>query len=227
MSWTDMISLQTIKQLRDDFKVKSFIETGTFRAINALVHSENFDYVWTCEINKESLKICDSKIVHKPNIYLFEGSSPNWLQDIRRKFQDREEVVMVYLDAHFYDANLPIEKRFVVLDELKALRQMNNCIIIIHDFWNGQFSGITYDGNKLDFDLVKHYLFEVNPNFKYYTNTECDIYNENTIKELINDKDADDNIKYANSSVEKRLRGILYAVPKDLDITKYKLRKII
>jgi|SRR3990167_1497647 len=229
MSWTDKKAMQTINKLRDEFGIRFFVETGTFCGINALVQSKNFEYILTCEKEQKYLDIAAPKLDKAYNVYLYKAHSPVFLKEIKdNKIIKTPEMLFVYLDAHFYDPSLPKDKRFVVIDELKALTNMTNCIICIHDFDNKELGHITYDDIPLDFDLLKHYLFDVNPNFKYYTNYKeaCEIYNEATIKELIDDKDADGNIKYANSSDEKRFRGILYCVPKELDLSKYELREL-
>jgi hypothetical protein len=228
-SWTDKIALETVKKLRDEFKIRYYIETGTFKGINAKVQSKVFDYIFTCEIVDEYINVATQKLDRDYNVYMYKASSPNFLSMIKEKHErlTPNEILFIYLDAHFYDPTLPADKRFVVIDELKSLKNTKNAIICIHDFWNDQFTGITYDNIKLDFNLLKHYLFEVNPNFKYYTNTKCDVYNKETIKELIDDVDADGNIEYANTSIAKRDRGILYCIPKELDLTKYDLKEIV
>jgi hypothetical protein len=228
VSWTDKIALETIKQLRDEFNIHYFIETGTYKGINSLVQSKNFDYIFTCENNEEYLKIADTKLKDRLNVYLYKGNSPDFLKMTKERIErlKSNEIIFIFLDAHFYDTNLPKDKRFVVIDELKALSNFKNCVIAIHDFNNNKFSGIEYDGIKLDFNLLKEYLFNVNPNFKYYTNTKCDIYTEETIKEIVDDVDANDNIKYAWSKPEKTQRGILYCVPKEIDLSKYNLEEI-
>lgn len=231
MSWTDKVALETIDKLRVGFGIKHYIETGTFRAINAIVQANKFDYVWTCENHQEAVDICDFKLEHKYNIYFYQETSPKFLKFIKNKLE-KEALTFIYLDAHFYDPNVPKDanpdKRFVVLEELKTLEDTKNCIIAIHDFDNGEFGHITYDDIKLNFDLVKKDIKKVNPDFVFYTNGKCDVYNEETIKELIDDKDAIDNIKYANTSPEKRDRGILYAIPKqfEFDPEVFNLRRV-
>jgi len=228
MSWTDKIAIETIKQLRDEFNIHYFIETGTYKGINSLVQSKNFDYVFTCENNDEYFKIAEEKLKNNINVYIYKANSPDFLKMTKERIErlKNDGIIFIYLDAHFYNVNLPKDKHFVVIDELKALSNFKNCIIAIHDFWNNNFSGITYDGIKLDFNLLKKYLFNVNPNFKYYTNTKCDIYTEETLKEIVDDVDATDNIKYAWSKPEKTQRGILYCVPKEIDVSKYNLEEI-
>jgi hypothetical protein len=227
MSWTDKKALAIINQLKEEFKVRYFVETGTFKGINAIVHSKNFEYVFTCENCPEYLNILNKKLSNYYNIYCFHANSPDFLSGFIPKINKIKEPIIIYLDAHFYNPSLSMEKRFVVLEELKALKGFKNCIIIVHDFWNNKFTGITYDGINLNMNLLQKDLLNVNPDFKFYTNSECDVYNEYNIKELIDDTDALDNIKYANSNIDKRDRGILYVIPQELDLTKYKgLEKI-
>lgn len=228
MSWTDKQSLATIKQLRDDFKIKHFIETGTYKGINADVHSKNFDYVFTCDINTTSLNEAQARLDSKPNVYVF--NSPSVLTiGAARQFYDknkREDILFFYLDAHFYDSRLPKDKRFVVLDELEALKGFKNAVIAIHDFDCEGLGHITYDGISLDWNLIRQKVQAINPRACIYTNTPegCDIFTPETIGELEIKVDAAvlDNLAYAWSDPSKTKRGIIYITPIELDLTKYK-----
>lgn len=218
MSWTDKRAVETMKQLRDAFKVKTFVETGTFKGINARLHAKNFQEVITCELIKDYFLISQEKLKMYPNVKIVNLSSPEFLKQFSDEYKKagRIDIIMFYLDAHFYDSNLPKEKRFVVLDELRALKDFKNSIIIIHDFDNG-LGHITYDGQPLDFLLIKDDLMKVNPDFKIYTNelATCEIWNEKTILDsgMIIDFETMDNIRYANSTPRLTYRGILYALP--------------
>ena len=226
LSWTDKIALETIKQLRDEFKVKSFVETGTFLGTNCLVHCENFEKVYTCEFNTVYFKIADLKFKRRKidNIFNIKSTSPIFLKNL--KFIFTGEYFIVYLDAHFYDPQLLPKDRWLILKELEALKNLGNCIIIVHDFDNGEFGHITYDEQSLNFALLTEKLKKVNMDFHYYTNTKCDIYTKESIKELINDSDTQSNLEYTWSKPEKTYRGILYCVPKKLNLKNYKLREL-
>jgi len=144
-----------------------------------------------------------------------------------------QKYFIAFLDAHFYNPSLPIEKRFVILDELQALKGCENCIILIHDFDCAGLGHITYDGVSLNFDLVKEGLMNVNPNFKYYINCReyCDIITkeeviEGKVEGIEPTEDVLDNLNYVWSSPEKTYRGILYCVPKELDLSKYELKEL-
>jgi len=212
--------VEHIKKLRDLFNVKTYIETGTFKGIGARFWSNHFQEVLTCEINKEFIKSASKKFQGKTNIILTEKSSPDFLRRFKEDYhkEKRNDIVIIYLDAHFYDPKA--ENKFIVLEELKALRNFKNCIIIIHDFDNN-LGHITYDGQPLNLELIKEDLMNVNPEFKLYTNelASCDIIKHpDDLEDLEDDFDTRDNIVYAWSSPEKTYRGILYAIPEKVNI---------
>lgn len=226
ISWTDQCALETIKQLRNEFNIETFIETGTFKGINSFVQSNNFKYVLTCDINGKYISLAIDKLKDKKNVMIFKESSPKFLKEFIKDYKTNRltEYVIIYLDAHFYDPKA--KNKFVVLDELDMLRGFEKCIVIIHDFDNGM-GHITYDNQPLNFQLIKERLRKVNPEFRYYTNSNefSDIHTPETLKRIGLDKDTEaiDNIKYAWSNERLTKRGILYCVPKELDLNKYKL----
>ncbi|MCH7568465.1 MAG: hypothetical protein IIA87_03505 [Nanoarchaeota archaeon] len=225
MSWTDRKSIDHIKQLRDIFKVKTFVETGTFKGINVITHLPNFDMVYSCESDEENYDYARKKIqdywINKTegNPYIYNQTSKEFLKFFKKFYKEakRKDTIIFYLDAHFYDPknNKSNKDRFVVLQELKALKGFKNCIIIIHDFDNN-LGHITYDGISLDFKLLEKDLNKVNPNFKFYTNelSSCDIVRPYET----DDPDERANLEYAWSKPEKTFRGILYCVPKKINI---------
>ena len=137
MSWTDKKALEHIKQIRDIFKVKTFVETGTFKGMNVLAHKDNFERIYSCEKIKEYYNIAKEKCKDIKNININHEDSKHFLEMNVKYYNPRIDgkYVIFYLDAHFYDKKRPKGKgKFVVLDELKALKGMKNAIIIIHDF---------------------------------------------------------------------------------------------
>lgn len=223
MSWTDKKAVEQIKKLKDKFNIKTLVETGTFKGINARLHSSNFDEVLTCEIMEEYFSSASEKLKDYQNVKIFKKSSPDFLKEFVEEYnkKNRTDFILFYLDAHFYNPSLPPEKRFVVLDELKALKGFKNAVILIHDFDNG-LGHITYDGRPLNLDILKNNLMDVNPDFRLYTNDldSCDIVKPNLkdIKEagLVLDEETLDNLEYAWSSPRLTYRGILYAIPEEL-----------
>jgi len=211
MSWTDKASLEHIKKLRDIFKVKLFVETGTFNGNNARVQSKNFETIITCELNRKSFNHSLEKLKDYENVIVINENSPKFL----KRFTNLNGPVIFYLDAHFYNINLPKGKRFIVLDELDSLRKIKDCIIIIHDFDNN-LGHIIYDNQPLNFNLLKDKLLKINKNFKFYTNelSSCD---PKKVEEA-EDMDELDNLIYAWSKPEKTYRGFLYCLPEEVKI---------
>jgi hypothetical protein len=228
MSWTDKKILETMWKLKDEFKIPLLIETGTWKGVNASVHAGKFDMVFTCEIDEKIASQSREKLKMFNNVVAVNTDSPTFLTYFRVIENDMKVMPMFYLDAHFYDSKL--KNKFVVLDELDRLRGFKDCIIVIHDFDCEGLGHITYDGQSLDWNLVKEKLMKVNPNFKIYTNTKdtCDIVDIHTLKDVVPKEffdEALDNLKYVWSKPEKTYRGVLYAVPKELDLKKYDLKR--
>jgi hypothetical protein len=230
MSWTDKIAIEQILKLRDAFNVTTFIETGTFRGVNAELYAHHFGKVLTCESNPEYVAIARERLKRFENVTVYPVESAVFLRSIR-EYISANEIPILYLDAHFYDPSLPKERKWIVVQELRALRGFHNCIICIHDFACEGLGHLCYDGEHLDWSVVRHAITGVNPEFHYYTNARewCDIYDEDTICELpiTVDEGVIDNLRYANSADEKRYRGILYAVPRKLDLRKCKLKEAV
>lgn len=222
-----------MKKLRDDFNISTFLETGTFKGINAKVHAYNFKEVLTCDIKEEYLTDARKRLEPYKNVHVYAKSSPQFLKDFIEQYQKdgRTDTVLMFLDAHFYDPNLPKDQKWVVLSELKALQGFKNAILCLHDFDAQGLGHCTYDGEDLGWPLVKNDIMQVNPDFHYYTNKKefCEIYDENTIKEVPGielDTDTLDNIRYAHTTERLTYRGFLYAVPKELDLARYQLVKL-
>ncbi len=226
MSWTDKKAVEVIKYLRDKYNIKTFIETGTFKGVNARLHSKNFNLVMTCEKNKDYYKEAKANLYLYPqykNVVLRNEDSPTFLKKLSLG------TFIFYLDAHFYDPAAPLNDKFVVKRELDNMKKFKDSVIIIHDFHNG-LGGITYDGVKLDMDLVRNKLKRINKNFFFYTNTlaSCDPIKQSAV-EIKNaglevDFDTLDNLDYMWSTPRLTFRGYLYCLPTKLD--KFEMKKL-
>ena len=227
MSWTDNKAIKQMKLLRDEFQFEHLIETGSFKGINAELYNYYFGCVTTIESNYENYKIVANWIAQFPSVHAVYGFSCEYLNFCRIYHPTYLTNSVFYLDAHFYNPDALKEDRWVVVKELKALKGVGGCIIIIHDFKCSGLGHLIYGGEALDWGVVNKYLYEVNSNFHYYVNTRehCDINTEETVHNLpitVNE-DVIDAIRFVNSSDVKRCRGILYAVPRELDLATYDL----
>ena len=231
MSWTDRIATEQILKLRDEFKIKSVVSTGTFIGADVEMFAQNFDEVYTMDIEDKYLDIAQARLLGYDNITFGWMNSWEFIQLFIESYQimGDSDTIMFFLDAHFYDPTLAQQDRWVAVKELQALRGFKNCVIVIHDFDCGGLGHLIYDGEHFGWNVIGKYITKVNPGFHYYCNTRewCDIYSEANIwsSPYIIDEHLLDGIRFTNSSDVKRYRGILYAVPKKLDTTKYRLKE--
>ena len=217
MSWTDQQAVEVIKELRNKYKIDTFVETGTFKGINAKLHSKNFNLVMTCEKVNAYYEEAKERLRRIKNVIILKKDSPQFLKDlIGNKY-------IYYLDAHFYDKKMPKGKgKFIVLKELDSIKPTAESIIIIHDFDNG-LGHCCYDGFHLNMELVREKLLKINNKFNFYTNTleSCDIVKP--IAKEIRDAGLDvdfetvDNLNYAWTEPRLTYRGILYCLPTKLN----------
>ncbi|MEK6883693.1 MAG: hypothetical protein AABY22_28960, partial [Nanoarchaeota archaeon] len=100
MSWTDKQSIRVIIALRDKYSVIHFVETGSFKGVNAQFHSENFEQVISCEKVKEYYQEANKILRGYSNVKIYHMDSKEFLQRWRK---DKKENTILFLDAHFYD----------------------------------------------------------------------------------------------------------------------------
>lgn len=214
MSWTDKGSIKVIKYLKDKYKIDTFVETGTFKGINARFHSKNFKHVITCEKIIEYYYDAMSILKDLKNVICLHKTSPKFLRMLN------DDKYIFYLDAHFYDKKLTKSKRFVVLEELENMKRFKDSVIIIHDFQDG-LGGLRYDDIDLNMDLLRDKLNKIN-NFYFYTNILRSIdpvtaHADDIIASGLEvDYETLKGINFVWSSRERIYRGILYCLPTKL-----------
>lgn len=222
-SWIDKIAVETTLQLKTEFNSNVFIETGTFRGVCAELYSHYFELVLTCENNKEYFDIARKRLSKYENVITVCDDSALFLKNVDELYRQSDDAPFVtfFLDAHDNTT------KWTVVNELKSLINFHNCMIIIHDFDCSGLGHLVRDGESLNWNSIKDEITKVNPNFHYYCNTKeyCDIHTLETAKNIPIELDdfAIDMVNHANSMGDKKNRGILYALPKSIDITKYKL----
>jgi len=232
MCWVDKNSVEQMIQLKKKYNISQFVETGVFKGVNARLHSFHWDKVISCDIIDEYIDIAREYNKDRNNVFIEKMSSPDFLKKFVKEYreQERDDYVFIFLDAHFYDPNLPPEEKWVVVNELKALKGFDKGIICLHDFDCNGLGHCCYDGQPLGFPLVLPHLMQVRNDYYYYINNKesCDIHNEESIfetKELIIDEEVIDNVRYSNSCDRLKYRGLLYCTPTELDINKFDLRR--
>lgn len=225
--WFDYKSCEVTEKLRDFYHTPLFIETGTFRGINLRYWAARFPFVIGVEKDEAAFAVTRQRTDDCKNRAIICESSPRYLlrmaQDLLNSTNDRTPTIMLYLDAHFYDPTLPPNRRWVIKEELEALRGFAHCIIQIHDFDCNGLGHLTYDGQPLNMDVVREGLLAINPNFYFYSNTRegCAVHTAESIrgvKGLAEDAETLETITYHQSD-RLKYRGILYATPTPLDVS--------
>jgi len=172
-SLTDKFLLNEILKLAEKHNCKTFIETGTHVGQSAIIASNYFDKVITCENHpwyfekaKENLTGNNKVDLHfKSSLELFSSIFP------------LNEKAIIFLDAH-------ADHDFPLLNEIKLCS--NNSIkpiIIIHDFFvpnengNAKFQYDTWQDKAINLDYVYSALCDVYgvDQFNYYFLPEQEI----------------------------------------------------
>lgn len=167
-SLSDKFLYKEIIRLRNEYKIKTFIETGTHVGSSSIIASDIFEQVITCENHEwyfsESQK--NIKNSNKNNIKLHKKSSVTLFEEI---FPIGEKCI-IFLDAHG-DHDFPLLKELELIS-----KDSTKHIIIIHDFYvpdengNAKFQYDTWGTNIINLDYVSESLNKIyGPNgFDYY-----------------------------------------------------------
>jgi hypothetical protein len=152
-----------IEKLCKKYKIKTIIETGTFKGETTPVLAELAKEVHTIEINPAYYH---QNHFTNPKITKHHGSSPEMLTKILGSVK---KPCLFYLDAHWYDY-------WPLLDELKVIgRDAQNSVIAIHDCFVPERPNLGYDtrkGQRLDFEYISPYLPEIYPKgYAYHYNS--------------------------------------------------------
>lgn len=154
-------------KLRDKFGIKNAVETGSCLFTTTKWFSENFDLVYTFEVNSEYFNHGIQKVWDKTNINAYNCDSVEGLKMISGQITEN---TIFFLDAHWGD-NCPL---------LREIEEISNFriepIIVIHDFKtdNPNLGFDVYNNMQFDLNLVNESLMKVYPNgYDYYYNTEA------------------------------------------------------
>jgi hypothetical protein len=145
-----------IKQLRGEFRLKNFVETGTYEGETALAMSLLFERVFTCDA-KDWPRPAD--FYFADNLIYETKSSPDFL---RAHLSEIRNQSLFFLDAH-WGAYWPLR------DELQIIyNQCEKPVVIIDDFDAG--NGLCFDAygaQKLDFEYLAG---SIPPDYKFCLN---------------------------------------------------------
>jgi hypothetical protein len=122
-----------ILQLRDRFRLKYFIETGTLHGKTAAWAAKHFEQVYTIEISKRHHDRA-KRLNPKRNIQFILGNSG---EELSRVLKELDGLALVWLDAHWSPdlkyARPPKAGECPLIDELKALNADGRPHIVLID----------------------------------------------------------------------------------------------
>lgn len=159
----DIFLLKEFKKLIKKHGIKKVYETGTFVGGMTKEFSKIVDEVESIEINSAIFNLASENLQEIKNIKLHLGNSPEVLQDIVEKNNNK---VLFFFDAHWYDHN-------PIFDELNVIIDKNiEPIIVIDDFRVPEKPEWGSD-HPLRYESIKEYLEKIYKNgYNYYYNKE-------------------------------------------------------
>lgn len=181
----DKFIQQEFLKLKEKFNITTFIETGTCLGFSTEWAADNFDQVYTMEIDPTFVRLARKRLISKKNVKAECGNSVNVLPYVLSQCDNK---TIIFLDAHWYDYN-PLK------DELRVISQRGiRPIIAIHDFYVPGSTSLgfdTYHEQAFTFEWLKESFDEVYGinNYSYYYNSD--------------------------STAEGAYRGIIYLIPND------------
>ena len=164
---------QQFLKLKNKFDLNVAVETGSCLYSTTVWLGDNFERVYTVEINPEYAKHGISKIAGKYNILPTIGiDSVQWIKTMLKESIRPDDFCIFFLDAHW-------EEHCPLLEELDAICEieMQAPVIAIHDFYTGdeQHGYDSYNGNRFDYDFIKEKISNLEKAFdckyEYFYNT--------------------------------------------------------
>jgi hypothetical protein len=162
---SDSLVEKEIIKLRDFFKIKTAIETGTYLGETTKFFCDNFERVYGIEISENYYNKTAETCGNSPNLNLIKDSSVNYFNQKLKEISENEKNILFYLDAH-WDNYWPLR------DEIKSISKnfYDKAIIVIDDFYvpNRDFQFDTYNGNICNFEYIKDVVEECYSDFSFY-----------------------------------------------------------
>jgi hypothetical protein len=161
----DIFICDEFLKLKEEFNITTAVETGSCLYSTTKWLGENFDKVYTVEINEEYAKHGRHKVAYMQNVVAEIGVSDLWIATLANHLT-KDDSCIFFLDAHW-------GKDCPLLKELEAISKLEYDIppvITIHDFKtpNEEFGFDTYDDKPFTFELIKNEVEKIYAKTKYY-----------------------------------------------------------
>lgn len=172
----DTFACEEFLKLKEQYNIKYAIETGSCFYTTTKWFAENFEQVFTVEINPDFAKHGKHKIADKNNVCAVIGDSVGFLKTLKDEpFAIPDDASCIYfLDAHWLNHCPLIEE----LDVISKIKQ-HPPVIVIHDFKtdNPELGYDSYNGQDFDWEFIKYSVYvlelEFNCVYEYHYNKEA------------------------------------------------------
>ena len=171
-----------MENLIKEFKIDTFIESGTYMGETTATAAKLFKEVHTVELYQAMAEAAKTRFIKDHNITVYHGSSAEVFDDIIPKLNQKGATILFYLDAHYCGEGTAIDKEgpnspdgiTAVRKEIASIKRWRpeNCVILVDDIrgFGSQVNGKSYLGCWAypAVQEVCRSLSEVNPNFCFY-----------------------------------------------------------
>jgi len=158
--------------LKNNHNINTAIETGSCCYGTTKFLADNFEKVFTIELNPDNAKIGLKNILKYKNVLACLGYSEVVMENIISNHLKPTDTCIFFLDAHWC-GNFPILKELELISNIKTL---NPPVIAIHDFYTNDvnLSYDTYNNVVLNYNYIEPALkiisSKLNVNYVHYYN---------------------------------------------------------
>jgi len=139
-------------RIKDQYNINLAIETGSCMYSTTSWLADNFNIVYTVEVNQEYANYGKHKISHKFNTHPTISDSVTYLERLLPQLINKTDNCIYFLDAHWGD-HCPL------LEEMNAICHIQTeqpPVITIHDFYTGteELGYDSYNGQRFDLSFI-------------------------------------------------------------------------
>lgn len=141
-------------EIRDQWGIKTVIETGTYYADTTKWLAQHFETVYTCEIHEPTYKIAVEQLEGIKNVVHTLQPSQEFLGEALRI---AEGPLLVFLDAHWFENPLLAEIELIGQSGRRPVLAIHDFKVPGKSFGYDTYPGITYDWAYVKDSVAKAY----------------------------------------------------------------------
>lgn len=156
-----------IKEVQKEFKLTTFVETGTYLGDMIEAQRLNFSQLISIELGHHLFKRASLRFNGYSHILILEGDSGKVLPSVLR---DLKDPAIFFLDGHYSEGITALgDKECPIYEELKHIlsHEVSNHVILIDDarYFTGQ-------GDYPKLKEIKDYIYNKNSNYDMYVDRD-------------------------------------------------------